>query len=159
MTIFDELIQKTYDLLPQGGKSTAALPDPTSNQGKRSELILGKETAFELGGGSAPCTSCIMYTENEDLVPRDEVVVYGPDLTQLKGDCAFARIALIRTDFIEAQGEQGAYGILENIGLRKYDVFPKGGERRQTGPYRGAAGAERPAGWPCGPRQRSGHQV
>ncbi len=126
MTIFDELIQKTYDLLPQGGKHTTALPDPASHQGKRSELILGKETAFELGGGNAPCTSCIMYTENEDLVPRDEVVVYGPDLTQLKADCAFARIALIRTDYIEAQGEQGAYGILENIGLRKYDVFPKG---------------------------------
>ena len=159
MTIFDELIKKTYDLLPQGGNSSTALPDPASHQGKKSELILGKETAFELGGGSAPCTSCIMYTENEDLVPRDEVVVYGSDLTQLKGDCAFARIALIRTDFIEAQGEQGAYGILENIGLRKYDVFPKGGERRQAGPYRGAAGAERPAGRPCGSRQRTGHQV
>ena len=54
MTIFDELIQKTYDLLPQGGKSTAVLPDNKSHQGKKSALILGKETAFELGGGSAP---------------------------------------------------------------------------------------------------------
>ena len=54
MTIFDELIQKTYDLLPQGGKSTAALPDPASHQGKKSELILGKETAFELGGRQRP---------------------------------------------------------------------------------------------------------
>lgn len=126
MTIFDELIEKTYALLPEGGQHITALPDPSRYIGRRSELILGKEAAFELGGGDFSCVGCAMYTESEALVPEDQVVIYGPDLSEIRSDCAFARITLIRTDFIEAQGEQGAYGILENIGLKKYDVFPKG---------------------------------
>lgn len=126
MNIFDELIKKTYALLPADGKSYCPVSDTSRHAGKRSELILGKETAYELGGGNFPSASCSMYTEDETLVPRDEIIVYGNNLTQIKSDCAFARLTFIRTDFIEAQGDQGAYGILENIGLRKYDVFPKG---------------------------------
>ncbi len=126
MNIFDELIQKAYALLPDGGQSFTPAADTSAHAGRRSELILGKETAYELGGGNFPSASCSMYTEDEALVPRDEIVVYGRDLPEIRSDCAFARLSMIRTDFIEAQGDQGAYGILENIGLKKYDVFPKG---------------------------------
>lgn len=126
MNIFDELIQKAYALLPDGGQSYTPVLDTSTHTGRRSELILGKETAFELGGGNFPSASCSMYTEDENLVPCDEIVVYGKDLKEIKSDCSFARLAIIRTDYIEAQGDQGAYGILENIGLKKYDVFPKG---------------------------------
>lgn len=126
MNIFDDLIQKTYDLLPQEGQKVLSLPDVRGFEGRKNELILGREAAYELGGNDCDCVSCIMYTEDENLIPQDEVVVYGPDLGEIKSDCAFARIAIIRTDFIEEHGEQGAYNILENISLKKYDVFPKG---------------------------------
>ena len=126
MKVFDELILKVNDLLPEHGRSHFPVPNAERFKGHRSELILGKETAFELGGGNCSCVTTSMYTEREDLVPEDEIVVYGKDLTELKKDSSFARIALIRTDFIEQEGEQGAYGILEKISLKKYDVFPKG---------------------------------
>ena len=125
MKLFDELIQRTYSLLPE---DCACFPptDTSACAGSRSELILSREAAFELGGGSLPSASGILYTRRTDLVPRDEIIVCGDDLPQIRKDCPFARFAVIRTDDIEFQGEQGAYGILENIGLRKYDVFPSG---------------------------------
>ncbi len=126
MDIFDDLIKKTYTLLPPTGRSYFPVSDFSRHLGSRSELILGRETAYELGGGSCPCVSCNLYTEDSSLVKQDEILVYGKDLPDIKEDCAFARIALIRTDDVEKQGEQGAYAILENIGLNKYDVFPKG---------------------------------
>lgn len=126
MDIFNELIEKTMALLPETGRSYAPLSDTSRFQGHRGELILGRETAFELGGGDCPCISYALYTQDQSLVKEDEILVYGRDLSELKADSPFARIALIRTDDIEKQGDQGAYGILENIGIRKYDVFPKG---------------------------------
>lgn len=126
MDIFDELIVKTNALLPGEGRKYLPVPDISRHEGQRGELILSRETAFELGGSNFSCVNANMYTEDPALVPEDEIVVYGKDLTELKKDSPFARIVYIRTDFIEKQGEQGAYGILENIGLKKYDVFPKG---------------------------------
>lgn len=126
MNIFDELIEKTEALLPGTGMVREDLPEPSQFEGRRGELILGREQAYELGGSGFSCTSCTMYTEREDLVPRDQVVIYGKDLWELEKDAPFARIALIRTDDVEEKGEQGAYAILESIGLKKYDVFPKG---------------------------------
>lgn len=126
MNIFDELIEKTEALLPCTGKICEDLPEPSRFAGRRGELILGREQAYELGGSDLPCTSCTMFTQREDLVPCDQVVIYGRDLWELAKDAPFARIALIRTDDVEEKGEQGAYAILESIGLKKYDVFPKG---------------------------------
>lgn len=126
MDIFNELIHKTMALLPGEGKHLSPSASASRYRGHRGELILGRETAFELGGGNCPCVSYALYTEDTELVGQDEILVYGSDLNQLRSDSAFARIALIRTDYIEAQGQQGAYGILENIGIRKYDVFPRG---------------------------------
>ena len=126
MELFDDLIRRTYRLLPSECLRFHPEEDTSPYTGKRSELILGRETAFELGGGSFPSASGVLYTQSEELVPCDEIRVYGSDLPQIRNDCPFARFAVIRTDDIEFQGEQGAYGILENIGLRKYDVFPSG---------------------------------
>ncbi len=126
MDIFDELIVKTNALLPDQGMPFAPVTDVSKHRGQRSELILGRETAFELGGSNCPCVNGNFFTQDESLVPEDEIVVLGKDLHQLKKDSPFARFAFIRTGDIEQQGEQGAYAILENIGIRKYDVFPKG---------------------------------
>lgn len=126
MEIFNELIKKTEALLPAEGRTYAYMSDCSAHKGRENELILGREAAYELGGGNCPCVSYTMYTEDENLVPRDEIVVYGSDLADIKADCPFARIAIIRTDFIEENGDQGAYAIIENIALRKYDVFPRG---------------------------------
>ncbi len=126
MDIFNSLIKKTEALLPYDRRTYEYTSARTAMEGRENELILGRDAAYELGGGSFPSVSYTLFTEDKALVPQDEVVVYGNDLGEISADCAFARIAIIRTDFIEENGEQGAYAIIENIGLKKYDVFPKG---------------------------------
>ena len=127
MGIFDDLITKTMAILPKtGGRAIAALPDYTKHIGRKGELILGRELAYELGGENKACSIVNLYTEDKNIVPEDEIIIYGKDIYELKEDTAFARITIIRTEGIFEHGEQAAYNILETIGLKKYDVFPKG---------------------------------
>lgn len=126
MKIFDELIKKTYGLLPNENISITNFEDVNPYIGRRSELILGKEALYELGGSGLSCSVYNLYTQDSALVKEDEVVICGNDIKDIKNDCSFAKITIVRTDDIEQNGEQGAYDILESINLRKYDVFAKG---------------------------------
>ena len=127
MGIFDDLIAKTLALLPpDDGKGVTSFPDTTKHIGRKGELILGRELGYELGGENKACSIVNLYTEDKSLALNDEVIIYGKDIYELKEDTAFARITIIRTEGIFEYGEQAAYNILENIGLKKYDVYPKG---------------------------------
>ena len=68
MKLFDDLIQKTYSLLPESGNSVTDFPDVTKYIGNKSELILGKELAYELGGSNTNCAVYYLYTEIEEFV-------------------------------------------------------------------------------------------
>lgn len=126
MKVFDELIQQTLSLLPQEQKSFTEFRDTADLIGGKNEIILGKESLYELGGSSLNCAVYNLYTIDEALVSKDEVILCGKDIGEIKEDCSFAKIAIIRTDIKEEQDEQSAYDILEKINLKKYDVFPKG---------------------------------
>lgn len=127
MKIYDEIIQKTEYLLSGHEPSAYQFtPERSALEGKKNQLILGRETAFELGAGTLESVNFVAITENEALVPRDEILVYGNDLTKIKNDCSFARITFLRTDFIEENGDQGAYSIIKNIEMKKFDVSPDG---------------------------------
>lgn len=126
MKIFDDLILKTYKLLPKEKTVFTNFVDINKHIGSKSEIILGKEAMYELGGSSLNCAVYNLYTEDDNLVENDEVVLYGNDLADIKKDCSFAKIVIVKTDYIEENGEQGAYDILEKINLKKYDVYPKG---------------------------------
>ncbi|MFB0920448.1 MAG: carbon monoxide dehydrogenase [Oscillospiraceae bacterium] len=127
MKIYDELILRTMALLK------AFEPREYSYDSKRSaayggknELILAREAAFELGEGTLPSVSFTAITENEELVPEDRILLFGKDLSELTGSPPFARIVFLRTDNIEENGEQGAYAVIKNIELKKYNVSPSG---------------------------------
>lgn len=126
MKPFDELIAQTNQLIPAEQKSFKVFRDVTKLKGSKNEIILGKEALYELGGSSLNCAVYNLYTNKTELVPQDEVVVCGKDITEIKQDCSFAKIVIIRTDVKEDDDEQKAYDILEKINLKKYDVFPKG---------------------------------
>ncbi len=126
MTIFDDLINKTNSLLTSESKTFQPKNDFSNKTGSKSELILGKEAAFELGGENKYSAAYSLFTEDETIVNTDEIVICGKDIYKLNTDCSFARIAIIRTEGAFIHGEQAAYSILETINLKRYDVFPKG---------------------------------
>ena len=69
-----------------------------------------RDAAYELGGSSKPAVNFICVTTSAQLVEQDEILVFGPDLTELRGDSAYARIALLRVGGhrVRRRGRHGA---------------------------------------------------
>ena len=66
-----------------------------------SELVLQKDAAYELGAMGKGSANYVLFTSNAELVEHDEVELYGPDLKDIKGDCDFARIVLLRVGMLD----------------------------------------------------------
>jgi len=106
----------------------------------RSELVLQRDAAFELGGGGQPSVNlaCIAM---ERKLPRDEVVLVGPDLPELRADAPFARIAVLELEPPAAAdgltGEDQLFRVIRSMEFVKYHVYPKGYMVRiSSGSYR-----------------------
>lgn len=129
MELYNELIRETEGLLE--GKplqswdydSSAAWPDAGV-----SELVLGRDAAFELGGSGKPALHYTCVTTSPSLVERDQVLLWGPDLRELRTDAPYARIALLRVGDIESDDgdDTVAYNAIKDMEFVKYHVFPKG---------------------------------
>ena len=127
MKIYDELICKTNALLDYYESHTYSYNrNKAAVAGDKNELILAREAAFELGEGTLPSVSFTAITDSEELVPCDRILLFGKDLHELTESSPFARITFLRTDNIEKNGDQGAYAIIKNIELKKYNVSPSG---------------------------------
>lgn len=127
MKLFDDLIAQTLALLePCAPVRFPFAPERAAGEGEPNELILRRETAFELGEGSYPAVSFTAVTQDETLVREDGTCLCGPDLHEIKGDCAFARITLLRTDDIFKRGDQAAFALIKSMEVKKFEVWPWG---------------------------------
>lgn len=122
MILFDECIA-AWEAALQGLPvrqltPTAPWPDGGSNQ-----MLFASDTAFELGGGSHAAVSGIAFTTQP---MKDEILLYGPDLGEIKGDCDFARLTILQVDE-ETLGQGNAfYNALRKIEYTRYHVAPEG---------------------------------
>lgn len=93
------------------------------------ELVMLRDAAFELGGGGRSAVNFTCVTTSPKLVDRDEILVYGPDLGEIRGDVDYARITLLRVGDIESDDEddtEQAFRAIQDMDFVKYRVFPKG---------------------------------
>jgi len=100
------------------------------------ELILQKEMAYELGGDGKQAVNCTCVTTNEDLVNGDEILLYGPELSEIKGSVSYARIAILLTDGSvedESYDSEKAFRSIQAMDFVKYRLFPKGFMVRASG--------------------------
>lgn len=88
----------------------------------RNEVVLLRDTAFELGGSGLPAVGFNLVTSQD--IGESGVTVVGKNIGSIKGDCAFARISLIEIDDIA--DEQTAYNAIRKIEYVKYHIFPAG---------------------------------
>ena len=77
-----------------------------------SELVLMKDAAFELGGSGKAAVNYTCVTDDKSLVSGDEILLYGPDLKDLKADSTFARIAFLGVKEI-SKDEQEAFNTIQ----------------------------------------------
>ena len=121
---FNGCIHETEALSGSSAKKWTYDPAACWAETSRNELVMLREAAYELGGSAKSAVSYSCFTTDERLVGPDEVWLYGPDLSEIRGDCAFARIVLFSIQDVGEEDE--AYRALQDIEFVKYHVFPKG---------------------------------
>ncbi|MDO4974019.1 MAG: carbon monoxide dehydrogenase [Eubacteriales bacterium] len=126
MELFNSLIRDTRALLEKGNPKTWAYsPSDTWKDIGSSELVLQKDAAYELGASGKGSANYVLFTSSSELVNEDKVLLYGPDLREIRGDVDFARIVLLRVGVLDDDEEQ-VYRTLKDIEFAKYHVYPEG---------------------------------
>lgn len=90
-----------------------------------SELVLNRDAAYELGGSGCPAVNFTCVTTEDSVPLKNQVLLYGPDLREIKKDAPYARITLLRTAQL-GEDDEAAYRAIRDMEFVKYHVFPKG---------------------------------
>lgn len=126
MKLYNPMIEHTLDALKSlKGKSWDYNPRKSWPDLGASELILKSEAAYELGANGLGSANYVCVTSNADLISKDQVILYGPDLGKIKKDTPFARIVLIRGGVLDGDDDE-VYRALKQIEFSKYHVYPDG---------------------------------
>ena len=126
MELYNSLIGETRELirdLPR--KSWDYSPRDAWASNSSSELVLQKDAAFELGATGKGSANYVLFTSDPELVDKDQVILCGKDLREIKGDCDFARIVLLRIGVLD-DDDEAVYRTLRDIEFSKYHVYPQG---------------------------------
>ena len=125
MELYNSLINSVKELLPENGKEWSYNSSDCWEDIGSSELVLQKDAAFELGASGKGSANLVLYTSSKELVDEDKIILFGKDLNEIKSDCDFARIVLLRVGQIEGDDEV-IYRTLKDIEFAKYHVYPEG---------------------------------
>ena len=126
MELYNSLIKDSKALLEKGtAKVWDYDPSRCWTDIGSSELVLQKDAAYELGASGKGSANYVLFTSNGELVNKDQVLLYGPDLKDIKGDVDFARIVLLRVGVLDDDDEM-VYRTLKDIEFAKYHVYPEG---------------------------------
>ena len=129
MELYNSIIEKVNGHLGSTvPKKYEYNPDKTWEDVGGNQLIMMKESAYELGGDNKPAVNyaCI---SSDDYVTEDEIWVYGKDLNEINGSVSFARIVLVKVDSLKGEGEEDTeplFRAIQDIDFVKYHVYPKG---------------------------------
>lgn len=127
MKLYDDLIAKTEEALKECKTTRYALDSVTPwRDAGENVLLLGKESAYELGAGGNGYCACLV-TRDASAVSGNEIVICGDDLPSIKKDTPYARIAVVLTEGIDDEADSdAAYKSIRDIDFVKYHVFPEG---------------------------------
>ena len=126
MELYNSLIKESNSLLDKGSpRGWEYRPGDAWKDIGSSELVLQKDAAFELGAMGKGSANYVLFTSSPELVDKDQILLYGSDLSEIKGDVDFARIVLLRVGLIDGDDE-AVYRTLKDIEFAKYHVYPEG---------------------------------
>ena len=127
MKLYDNLIDETLKAIADAG-DVRSFP-VRGNAWKcnaSSEFIMARDAALELGGSGEPSVNYTCPTTS-GKVGKDEILVCGRDINEIKDDTAFARIVLLETeDLGEDTDSERAFRAIRELDFVRYHVFPKG---------------------------------
>lgn len=125
MELYDAIIRDTLDLLSSYTPKKLKVSNLINwEMCPNNELILSKDAAFELGANRLPSVNYSCVTTSSRLVEKDEILLYGEDLNEIKSCVPFARIVLLNINNLD--DDHRAYKSIKNLDYVKYDIIPKG---------------------------------
>ena len=126
MELYNSLIKESNSLLGKGRPRVWEYsPGDAWKDIGSSELVLQKDAAYELGAMGKGSANYVLFTSSPELVDKDQILLYGADLGEIKGEVDFARIVLLRVGLIDGDDE-AVYRTLKDIEFAKYHVYPEG---------------------------------
>ncbi len=127
MKLYDNLIDTTMSELSKASGSRISFDEKNAWKClKDTEFIMQRDAALELGGSGLPSVNYTCVTTS-GKVTEDEVLVYGKEINEVKGDSAFARIVILETqDLGEDKDQEKAFQAIRNLEFVRYHVFPEG---------------------------------
>lgn len=118
---FDEVNKLLSNYVPKANENVPMWADAGQNQ-----LLFRSDTAYELGGRNLPAVSSVIFTDDAGKVGKDEVLLYGPDLMEIKADSPYARIAMIRVNGETIGSGSKLYSAIRRIEYTRYHINPDG---------------------------------
>lgn len=85
MKLYNAIIREVNARLSE---AKAYTPGPCWEENADFEMVMLRDAAYELGGDGKPTVNFTCVTTDEALVPGDEIMVIGPDLSELTGSSA-----------------------------------------------------------------------
>jgi len=135
MQLFDTMIEDTkrfVEDLQQKRNWTA--PDKTAwPEGGNRNIVLKDDMGLELGSPQTQSLSCILWTENLDLIKDGSITLAGPDLSQSYGkSLPFAKIVLVG---VSGFTEENTYERYRDMEMIRYQLDLKGFMLRAVSQY------------------------
>jgi len=125
MKLYDEAIKSILDVLSSYESKNVGMTAGWDDVGDHN-LILRADMAYELGGGNHQAVGAMAVTCDSQIVPCDEVVLIGPDLSQINQDTSYARISLVRVREDSLGDGNELYNAIRKMEYVKYHVSPEG---------------------------------
>ena len=123
MKIFADVTEKMLSLLPEVvDKSVEYSDELCAEKGDKNAILFRSDTAYELGGNGKLSAGSIVFTDLPFM--QDEVILYGPDLSEINEDIPFAHLTFVSLK--QKNDEELTYEQLKNIGFTAFQIYPKG---------------------------------
>lgn len=120
MTLYDEPIDRLLELVPADSRRFDYRPT-TLPMDSSPTVLLGRDTAYELGGSQTPCVSTLAVSSGRTF--DNSVTLVGPDLTEIRRDCSFGKVVLLQIEDVQ---EQAAFDCIKELERLRYSFAPTG---------------------------------
>lgn len=129
MKLYDGIIREILDILDNCYKKNIYLckEDGVNKENDtKFQMILKKDMAYELGGSDFLGIGMTLFTSNNELCEKDEIIVIGDDLSSINEDRSFIRITIANINDENISDEDKMYKVINKIDYKRFKVNPKG---------------------------------
>lgn len=124
MRLYDDCIAQANAILGEFAPVSLDVCGAPWPDGGKNQLIFLSDMAYELGGSGKPGLSGTLLTEADSS--RDQVLLIGPDLPELKADAPYARWTIVSVKPQSLGQGEALYKTVRRLEYTRYHVNPQG---------------------------------